>query len=578
MFKNKKLYTVLLLLTVANVSFAVGDHKEDVDYASGKAKIIDIMSNDETGIEAYNKRNIQYAETKNVATDLDIPEIVGYFGCKTLMGKSYFEETLKLPISPEGKDTTLLRRQNVIKALVENPELKKEVDALLELAKKEEQNVVELLSDFFKGESCPDLKQLEQIKEQSPHFYPAFKFFAQNPTGKFVSIGFNLFSMATTSLAIYYCGKNAYWLRNSGNANIKLELYTAYMGAALGLIGYQVGSDYMRAAEKRLKMHSLNRLIYIADKLEVLYENYDVVSQFKISDIESGKGAAIVDRARAKRYEDEDCYLFSSPLVHTFLYELYEEEKHLAEVFACVAEMDVYNAIATKIVESEYKNNKICFIEFLDENEPKINAKNFWNVIVPEDAAIANNLFESKHVILSGPNAGGKTTSIRSILQNILLGQTFGVAAAESFEFTMFDVVHSYIHISDDLIGGLSLFASEIKRAKEVQDKMLDLKPGAKFFFALDELFTGTAAEQGEICAYKFVDKISKLPGAMFIYATHFDKLKDLGDSNNYCVNYKVDAPTRGMNGEFVYQFTLSQGASDVNIAIDIANNANLFD
>ena len=577
-----------MLLTVANVSFA-DESKEDADYASGKVRIVEIMSNDETGIAAYNKRNIQYAETKNVATDLDIPEIVDYFGCKTLMGKSYFEETLKLPISPEAKDTTLLRRQNVIKALVENPELKKEVDALLELAKQGEQKVTELLSDLFKGESCPELKQLEQIKEQSPFMYPLSSFLTKNTTGRFIKSGSNLLSVAATAFVVWRGEK---LIRDFTERGMTSDQFEAVFGYSLGQFrgamafygflgafsAYQEGSDYKHAFEKRKRIHGLNKLISIADRFEVLYSNYDITSQFKISDIESEKGAAIVDRVRSKRYKDEDCYLFSTPLVHSFLYELYEEERHLAEVFACVAEMDVYNAIATKIIDSEYKNNKICFVGFLDENESKINAKNFWNVIVPEDAAIANNLFESKHVILSGPNAGGKTTSIRSILQNILLGQTFGVAAAESFEFTMFDVVHSYIHISDDLIGGLSLFASEVKRAKEVQDKMLDLKPGAKFFFALDELFTGTAAEQGEVCAYKFVDKISKLPGAMFVYATHFDKLKDLGDSNDYCTNYKVDAPTRGVSGEFVYPFTLSQGASDVNIAIDIANNANLFD
>ena len=191
---------------------------------------------------------------------------------------------------------------------------------------------------------------------------------------------------------------------------------------------------------------------------------------------------------------------------------------------------------------------------------------------------LSNNISESKHVILTGPNAGGKTTAIRALLQNIVLAQSFGVAAAEKWRMTMFDVIHSYLNISDDISQGLSLFASEVKRAQDILQRIKSLEPNKKFFFALDELFTGTVAEDGETCAYEFVKRISQFGGVQFIYATHFNKLKELGKDNAFCINYKVDAPTKNDEGKLVYPYTLSQGANESRVALDLAREANLFE
>jgi DNA mismatch repair ATPase MutS len=162
-------------------------------------------------------------------------------------------------------------------------------------------------------------------------------------------------------------------------------------------------------------------------------------------------------------------------------------------------------------------------------------------------------------------------------LQNIILAQTFGVAAAETFDLTIFDIIHSYLNVSDDLIGGDSLFKAEVKRAQGILEKIKSLEPGKKYFFALDELFTGTGAEAGEQCAYAFIDRIADFDNILFIYATHFEKLKELANNNDHCANYKVEAPTRDENGKLVYPFKLSEGVNTVNVALDIAKEAGLF-
>ena len=72
---------------------------------------------------------------------------------------------------------------------------------------------------------------------------------------------------------------------------------------------------------------------------------------------------------------------FMTPSVHTFLYNVYQQEKYLSELFACIAEMDAYNAIATKILKSGNANNKFCLAEFIENPTSSIEAQSILECI-----------------------------------------------------------------------------------------------------------------------------------------------------------------------------------------------------
>ena len=80
------------------------------------------------------------------------------------------------------------------------------------------------------------------------------------------------------------------------------------------------------------------------------------------------------------------------------------------------------------------------------------------------------------------------------------------------------------------------------------------------------------------MCAYQFVKRISAFDNTQFIYATHFNKLKELGKDNERCINYKIDPPTKDADGKLVYPFTISKGANEKSIALDMAKAAGLFE
>ena len=571
MHKNKII--LIISMSIAGVmSLLFGEVAPNPD--SGKQRIVGIMSNQEGGIAAYNKKHIHYAEAQNLAQDLNVAEIAKFLGCKTLVGESFLVETISSPVSPQDRDTILRARQDAVRTLVENPELKKEVEQLLERAHAEEQAVITLFSDLFIGKTCPEMQQLELLKKQSPFFYPVVEFLNTNSALKTWQTANNAL-MFTSTLGIaavlakkintaeqgVSCGQDVVWL-----------LYTALCN---GLLGYTIYDEYSKALEKRSKVHALNQFITIAERFEQLCVKYQIKSQFNMSEIQDPQGIALVRALKHPRYKGKNSWFFMTPLVHTFLYKMYQQDKHLSEVFACIAEIDTYNALATKIVESQNSKNRFCFVTFAEQEKSLVSTRGFWNVLVKE--AVSSDLTESRHIILTGPNAGGKTTTIRALLQNIVLGQSYGVAAAETFTFTMFDIIHSYLNTSDDILNKLSLFASEVKRAQGILQIIKSLEPHKKYFFALDELFTGTVSEDGEKCAYEFIKRITEFQGVQFIYATHFNKLKELGNDNSVCVNYKVDAPIKNDAGKLVYPYTLSQGVNQSYVALDLAAEAGLF-
>ncbi len=567
---TQRMISIIFSLAVFFGMFNAQADDKPVDYSSGAVKIVTIMTDATTGIAAYNKANIKYAESQNLAHDLHVGELAKFFECKTLIGQSFIEETLKFPVGSQNRDSILRHRQSAIRTLVENPELKNEVELLLKQAQQEEQEVVKLLSEYFINQSCPELLNLETVKKQNPKLYPWFKALTYSAKAKTVLLAVNLVSWPCTFGMTCAAGALAVKI------DPQFAIHAAYFGLANAITSYDLYQNCSTGRAKRLKLHSLNQLICIAEKLEAICLDNGINNQFNISEINDVQGIALINELKHARYQQKNHGIFALPLVHAFLYKLYENENQLARIFACIAEMDAYNALATKIIDSSNQKNKFCFVTFANSSKPLIQANSFWNILVKD--AVSNDLSENKHIILTGPNAGGKTTAIRALLQNIILGQSFGVAAAESFEFSMFDVVHSYLNISDDILNGLSLFAAEVKRAQEILSKIRSLEHGKKFFFALDELFTGTAAEDGELCAYNFIKKIAEFENVQFIYATHFSKLKQLGQDNQFCVNYKVDAPAKDVNGKLKYPFTLSKGASDsVGVALYMAKEADLF-
>ncbi|MBV8660565.1 MAG: hypothetical protein JO129_00240 [Candidatus Dependentiae bacterium] len=587
----------------------------------GRDRVFTIMYEGAFGINDYNKK-ITYAETQNLYEDVNVMGMALYFPSRTDLGQTFLLDTLSNVVSPKDNNSTITRRQKVIASLVKNTDMQEEITILLQDAREHEIAVMELMTN--RDRILEKIKIREDAWEIMKPWYTIKKYMAEFPlwnawgqvTDALLIPVYAGISAAQASLAFDtlnypdyqffnpelaekankainpYQAADSYFervknIQEFGNTKVLSPEFNSTVGYAAGAVGtgfaaidkaYDIYNDYQKTLKNRQLIHALNRLVMISEQLDILCKKNGIETQFSISSIKDPKGLAMIQGLKHPRYQNkEESIVISTPWINTFITTIYEQDIHLAPIFASIAEMDAYNAIASKMIELQPARNKICIAQTLQQAKPRFNAKGFWNLIVPNP--VPNSLDEDRNVILTGPNTGGKSTVIRSILQNIILSQTFGIATGESFASTLYDVIYSSLKISDDISKGLSRFASELKRGSDIIIRAKTLRPDEKFFFVLDELFTGTNAKDGEIAAYEFVndDLASNFTNAQFIFATHFDKLKEIEQKNPAMfANYKIDAPTPNAQGKLIYPYTLSKGVSNISTALQMKKEAGL--
>ena len=76
-----------------------------------------------------------------------------------------------------------------------------------------------------------------------------------------------------------------------------------------------------------------------------------------------------------------------------------------------------------------------------------------WDAKNPilKDDQIANPINLDKNIIVTGPNAGGKTTYVKTILANVILAQTIGITYSLRSQVILYDTINSFMRVSDIL-------------------------------------------------------------------------------------------------------------------------------
>ena len=159
----------------------------------------------------------------------------------------------------------------------------------------------------------------------------------------------------------------------------------------------------------------------------------------------------------------------------------------------------------------------------------------------------------SKSLVISGPNASGKTTLIKTTLFNILLSQQIGFGFFSKATLNPYTHIHSYLNIPDTSDRD-SLFQAEARRCREIIESIEQNKDD-RHFCIFDELYSGTNPYEANASAYGFIKFMLK-QNMDFMLTTHFvdlcERLNDAkglknchmrttGDKNNIHYTYELD-------------------------------------
>lgn len=188
---------------------------------------------------------------------------------------------------------------------------------------------------------------------------------------------------------------------------------------------------------------------------------------------------------------------------------------------------------------------------------------------------VKNDYTLDKHLLITGPNAAGKTTLLKTTIFNIILSQQVGCGFYKSAKINPYDIIHCYINIPDTSARD-SLFQAEARRCKNILTQIAENNNKIRHFCVFDELYSGTNPYEAIGSAYAFLTYLNKHKNVKFILTTHYlDLCKRLEGSEetvenveNY--NMKIITDESDINNDFKYTYKLQHGISHIKGGIKV--------
>ncbi|CAD8059529.1 unnamed protein product [Paramecium sonneborni] len=169
-----------------------------------------------------------------------------------------------------------------------------------------------------------------------------------------------------------------------------------------------------------------------------------------------------------------------------------------------------------------------------------------------------------KFQLLTGPNMGGKSTTLRMVCVLAILAQLGCLVPCEEMELSPIDRIFTRIGAKDYLMEGKSTFYVEL------EETLIPLKYGTKnSLFITDELGRGTSTYDGVAIASAVMNYLIKKIQCRVLFATHFrilvEEAKLISDVTNVHMACYIQ------DGKVIFLYRLKEGACEASFGINVA-------
>ena len=229
---------------------------------------------------------------------------------------------------------------------------------------------------------------------------------------------------------------------------------------------------------------------------------------------------------------------------------------------------DAYNLIDTlgfieaSIAVASFRESLpfYCKPEFRDGNNMSV--KDVYHPLI--DNPVCNSISTNRNVLLTGSNASGKSTFLKTIAINSILAQTIGTSLSKEYKAPVYRI-YSSMALRDDLANSDSYYIVEIKSLKRILDAVN--RTGQPVLCFIDEVLRGTNTVE-RIAASSEILKNLNTDRALCFAATHDVELTTIlkGCYDNYHFQEEVT------EDEVKFDYKLYDGPATTRNAIKLLN------
>lgn len=239
--------------------------------------------------------------------------------------------------------------------------------------------------------------------------------------------------------------------------------------------------------------------------------------------------------------------------------------------YACIFALKLWRDKNQNAIEEWFRSvghleSLISFanLKLIDEGHcvPEINTENKFigkgagHPLIRSETRVGNSFTLLHHIfIVSGSNMSGKTTFLRTLGINMVLGLNGGFVLGEHMSIPAVRLISSMRNI-DDLNEGASTFYAELKKIKAI----LEAAEGEQILFLIDEIFKGTNSVDRLKGAEGVIRKLSE-KGAIGLITTHDLELCQMAEENKMIENYSFNEQYE--KGKIKFDYKLKKGRSE---------------
>lgn len=232
-----------------------------------------------------------------------------------------------------------------------------------------------------------------------------------------------------------------------------------------------------------------------------------------------------------------------------------KEQEEIHQILLRLSDMVLNNAVGIEedykiLVELDFIFAKANLAKAYNGTAPIFNETGYINIrkgrhplldpkkVVPIDVRLGGS--DYKQLIVTGPNTGGKTVSLKTVGLLTIMGQSgLHIPAADRSELAIFEEVFADIGDEQSIEQSLSTFSSHMVNIVSILEKADD-----RSLCLFDELCAGTDPTEGAALAISILHQLH-MYGAITMATTHYSELKIYALSTegveNACCEFNVE-------------------------------------